>query len=280
MRNGRRAHRSGAVIAIGGAEDKTGPCRVLREFVKLSGGSKARLLVITVASEDKSTGRFYTKVFRKLGAARVHVIDVLDREGERAKKALDELETSTGVFFTGGSQLALTTMLGGTRLDRRLHERSDNGLVIGGTSAGAAFMSDTMIMQGTSRINPRKGVVDLHPGLEFVRGAIIDTHFSERGRHGRLLTAVAENPRDLGLGIDEDTAALFRGRLFSVLGRGSVTVVDIGGATYDNLSELSKDESLGLHNVKVHVLPSGHVFDMGARRPLPRAMRPAAREPS
>lgn len=257
----------GRLVVIGGAEDRSGECLLLREFVRLSGGAAARLVAITVASQDRAAGGRYSRTFRRLGARRVHVVDVLDRKGAQSRRAVSEVLRATGVFFTGGDQTTLTSLLGGTEMDAVLHRRHVGGMTLGGTSAGAAVMSSSMIVGGAPRVNPRRGGVGLSAGLEFMHGTIIDTHFSERGRHGRLLTAVAECPQDLGLGLDEDTGIVVEDGRFQVWGSGAVTVLDAGAATYSNLPELSRSGSVALFGVKLHILPAGRRFDVARRRP-------------
>jgi cyanophycinase len=153
-------------------------------------------------------------------------------------------------------------------LDRALHKKYEQGAVIAGTSAGAAMMSNTMIITGPPQENPRLGTVQLGPGLEFLMGGVIDTHFSERGRHGRLLTTVAQYPHDLGIGIDENTALVFHKDEFEVIGEGAVTIIDAGALTYTNVPVAREHDSLALYDIKLHVLTVGHRFNMRDRVPV------------
>jgi cyanophycinase len=198
----------------------------------------------------------------------VKVVDISQREDTQSEKAMKALEEATAVYFTGGDQLHITALLGGTEMDKLIKRRHGKGLLLGGTSAGAAMMSNSMLLGGDSECNPRSGAVKIGPGMDFVVGAVIDTHFSQRGRHGRLITAVAHYPQDLGLGIDEDTAMVITGNEFEVIGSGAVTVVDAGGITHTNLHDVKEGEGLELHEIRVHVLPAGAHYSLPERKPL------------
>jgi len=265
----RLAHPKGLLFVIGGGEDKEGDCTILAEFVRLAGGRKARLVVMTVATDEpQEVGGEYRKVFRRLGARSVRVVDVSARSDATDKKLLAVLEQSTGVFFTGGDQLHVTSLIGGSEMDLLLHQLYERGVVIGGTSAGAAMMSNSMFVSGSGEENPRLENLQLGPGVEFVLGGMIDTHFSQRGRHGRLISAVAQYPHDLGIGIDENTALVVRDGMFEVIGEGAVTVIDAGALTYTNVPDLRRGEGLALYNVKLHILPAGHRFSLTERQPI------------
>lgn len=259
----------GKLFAVGGAEEKEGVCTVLKEFVRLAKGPKARLVVMTVATDepDKS-GREYVGAFKGLGVDEVSWVDVSDRAEAADERALEAIRKATGLYFTGGDQLHVTSLLGGTEMQQLIHRRYERGLIVGGTSAGAAMMSNSMIIGGRSDDSPRMEGVELAPGMDLIVGAIIDTHFSQRGRHGRLLTAVAHYPQDLGVGIDEDTAAVINGTELAVVGGGSVTVIDGGGMTFTTLPYVEKGDGLTLHDVRVHVLSAGAKFDLANRRPV------------
>jgi cyanophycinase len=259
----------GKLVVIGGAEDREGDCVILREFVRLAKGDKARIVVMTVATDHpEEVGADYKKVFKRLGAAGVKVVDVSQREDTESNKAMTAIDEATGLFFTGGDQLHITALLGGTEMDQIIKGRFGKGLLLGGTSAGAAMMSNSMMLAGESETNPRFGGVEIGPGMDFIMGTLIDTHFSQRGRHGRLITATAHYPQDMGIGIDEDTALVVAGNEFEVIGSGAVTVIDAGGITHTNLHELKKNEGLELHNVRVHILPGGARFSLSERKPL------------
>jgi len=257
------------LIIIGGAEDKDGECRILKEFVELSGGEAARTVVIAVASDDPSAlGARYIEVFKRLGAAEARYLNISTRQDANDPEAVQAIKSASGVFFTGGTQLRITRLLGGTKIDTALHKLHEEGLVLAGTSAGAAMMSSVMIVGGGSSAPIRVGIVELGPGMEFVSGVLIDQHFEQRGRLRRLLSAVAQYPRDLGVGIDEDTAIVVSDHRFEVIGEGSVTVIDAGALTYTNLLGLHKNDLLALCGVKIHILPAGYGFDLQNRLPL------------
>jgi cyanophycinase len=263
------AHPKGLLFVIGGGEDKEGDCTILAEFVRFAGGNKARLVVMTVATDEpQEVGREYQKIFRRLGAKSVRVVDVSARADASDKKLLATMKQATGIFFTGGDQLHVTSLIGGSEMDLLLHELYEQGVVIGGTSAGAAMMANSMFVRGSGEENPRLENLQLGPGVEFMLGGMIDTHFSQRGRHGRLIAAVAQYPHDLGIGIDENTALVVKDGTFEVIGEGAVTVIDAGGLTYTNVPDLKKDEGLALYNLKLHVLPAGHRFSLSERQPI------------
>ncbi|HKG12573.1 MAG TPA: cyanophycinase [Pyrinomonadaceae bacterium] len=261
--------RAGRLVIIGGAEERDGEAEILREFVRLAGGARARVVIVSVASDAPAeVARLYESTFRRLGVSDVRALDIKGREdadGERASAAVRE---ATGVFFTGGNQLRLTQLLGLTRLDTTLHHCHAGGLVIAGTSAGAAMMSSVMIVGSAPTMTLRAGMVELGSGLGFLPGVLIDQHFEQRGRLRRLLAAIAQHPHELGVGIDENTAAVVEGHTLEVHGRGSVTIIDAGGLTHTNLGEAERHELLAICGVRIHVLPAGYRFDLQKREPL------------
>ncbi|MGQ4647553.1 cyanophycinase [Lyngbya aestuarii] len=259
----------GQLVIIGGAEDKEGDCKILREFIRRAGGLKAQIVVMTVATEmPREVGDDYIRVFERLGVEEIQIIDTLYREDANAPRALEAIRKATGVFFTGGDQARITSILKDTEIDRLLHKRLSEGIVIAGTSAGAAMMPDMMIVEGDSQTNPRVEIVKMEPGMGFLPGVVIDQHFAERGRIGRLLSAIAQQPVTLGFGIDENTAAIVRDNELEVVGEGAVTVVDMADITYSNLSQILRDEDLALCGVKLHILPHGYRFDLGSKMPI------------
>ncbi len=263
------AETQGQLVIIGGAEDKEGDCTILREFVRRAGGVNARIVVMTVATElPREVGDNYIRVFERLGVEDVRIVDTVEREDATSASYLEAIEKATGVFFTGGNQARITSVLKDTEIDKLLHRRLSEGIVIGGTSAGAAMMPDMMIVEGDSETNPRIEVVDMEPGMAFLPGVVIDQHFAQRGRIGRLLSAVAQQPVVLGFGIDENTAVVVNNNQFEVVGEGAVTVIDVSDITHTNLDQILKDEDLALCGVKLHILPHGYRFDLGSRKPI------------
>jgi len=265
-----RRHGKGTLLIIGGAEDPDdNDLRILPHLVKLAGGKRARLLVCAVATEEPSDSlRNYRAVFQKIGVAEVLGVPFDDRTEGQDERVMAQLERATGVYLIGGDQLRITSVLAGTRFAERLRERFQaERLFVAGTSAGAAAMSSTMIIRGDGG-TVNRGAVDLAPGLGYLEDSVIDTHFDRRGRIQRVMSAFAQNPGTLGIGIDGDTAIEVRpsGRL-TVLGRGVVFIFD-GRVTHSNVAQVKEDEPLALIDSKVHVLPEGYGFSLKTRRPI------------
>jgi cyanophycinase len=257
------------LVIIGGAEDKEGDCQILREFVRYAGGTKAKIVIMTAATElPREVGENYIRVFERLGAEDVRILDTETREDGSSSTALAAINKATGIFFTGGDQARITSILKDTEIDAAIHQRFSEGIVIGGTSAGAAIMPDVMIIEGDSETNPRMEIVDLGPGLAFLPGVVIDQHFSQRGRLGRLVAALAQQPAVLGFGIDENTAMVVTDNQFQVIGQGCVTVVDDSEVVHSNVGEILKDEPLAVCGAKLHILPHGYKFDFQTRKPI------------
>ncbi|MCL5040198.1 MAG: cyanophycinase [Firmicutes bacterium] len=260
----------GTLVIIGGGEDKDGERTVLREFLRFSGSEGAQVVIVTAAAaRQRETGALYRRIFLELGAKGVSLLNVDEREEAFRSENLRLLEEATAIFFTGGDQLRITSLLGGTPLYRALQEAYEAGVVIAGTSAGASAMSDTMIISGGGDDSPKKNTVQMAPGMGLLEEVVIDQHFAQRGRIGRLLSAVAQNPYFLGVGIDEDTAILVdRDARFRVIGSQTVTVVDARNVQHTNASEQEPDRPLALTGVLIHILPSGYGFDLKERRPV------------
>ncbi|MBW4681344.1 MAG: cyanophycinase [Microcoleus vaginatus WJT46-NPBG5] len=268
----------GQLVIIGGAEDKEGECKILREFVRRAGGVKAKIAVMTAATSlPREVGDNYVRVFERLGAEDVRVVNTERREDATDSSYLEVIENCTAVFFTGGDQARITELLKGTELDAAIHKRYAEGIVVGGTSAGAAMMPDEMIIEGDSETNPRVDVVAMGPGMGFLPGIVVDQHFAQRGRLGRLISALVQQPAVLGLGIDENTAIIVNGDEFEVVGEGAVTVIDETEKTHDNIDGLLKDEALAVCGAKLHILPHGYRFNLKTRKPvLERVAAPMA----
>ena len=259
----------GQLVIIGGAEDKEKECKVLREFVRCAEGVDARIVVMTAATElPREVGEDYIRVFKRLGVEDVRIVDTVTREDASSSTALEAIEKATGVFFTGGDQARITSILKDTEIDAAIHKRYSEGIVVAGTSAGAAVMPDVMIVEGESETNPRIEVVEMGPGMGFLPGVVIDQHFSQRGRLGRLIAALAQQPAVLGFGIDENTALVVSNDQFEVVGEGAVTVVDQSEMTYSNIGGILKDEALAVCGAKLHILPQGYKFDLKTRKPI------------
>ena len=257
----------GILMAIGGAEERTPESPILKEFVRLAGGKRANMVVMTVATDSpEEVGAEYIEVFEKIGVKSVQAVDVSSRADAIAEENIKAVRESSGLFFTGGDQLHITSLIGGTELQKAIHEIYEKGIIIGGTSAGAAMMSNSMILQGDGEEAPKLGAVEMGPGMDLIVGCMIDTHFSQRGRHGRLLTAVAHYPQDMGIGLDENTAMIVDKGEMRVMGTGAVTIIDAGGMTYANTPYVEKGQNLALADVRVHVVCEGEKFNLFERQ--------------
>jgi cyanophycinase len=258
----------GRLIIIGGHEDKESDRLILRQVTHCAG--RGRVVVCTVASDvPGELWEVYERAFRQLGCSDVVHLDIERRADLLLNPPLELLEGAHVFFFTGGGQLKITTRFAGTRLCAAVEEFYRRGGTVAGTSAGAAVMADTMLVTGNSRETHKIGeTLQMAPGLGFIRDVIIDQHFAERGRIGRLLGAVAQNPRFIGLGIDEDTAVMVeREESFTVVGSGAVYVADAEDVTYTNVAEEETNRTLSLFNVRLHVLSQGDTFDLRTRQP-------------
>src|SRR4028118_1558166 len=257
----------GILMAIGGAEERTPESPILKEFVRLAGGKRANIVVMTVATDSpEEVGAEYIEVFEKIGVKSVQAVDVSSRADAIAEENIKAVREASGLFFTGGDQLHITSLIGGTELQKAIHEIYEKGIIIGGTSAGAAMMSNSMILQGDGEEAPKLGAVEMGPGMDLIVGCMIDTHFSQRGRHGRLLTAVAHYPQDMGIGLDENTAMIVDKGEMRVMGTGAVTIIDAGGMTYANTPYIEKGQNLALADVRVHVVCEGEKFNLFERQ--------------
>jgi cyanophycinase len=260
--------KTGTLIIIGGHEDKTGDMTILKEVVRHANQAGGKLVITTVATEEpEETVREYTKLFKKLGIKHIDVIDIRIRQDGFIEKYAEMLQAASALFFTGGDQLRITSQLGDSPLFTLMTEVYNRGGVVVGTSAGASVMSETMLVSGPSDESHHLGSLLMAPGLGLIKNVVIDQHFAERGRIGRLLGAVAQNPRNLGVGIDENTAIIVHDGRFEVIGDGAVYVVDGSHITCSNLSDGASDETLSCYDVRLHLLKSGDSFGLATRRP-------------
>ncbi|NOX69672.1 MAG: cyanophycinase [Gammaproteobacteria bacterium] len=256
----------GYIIPIGGAEEKLHNPEILDRFVEICGGKEARISIIPTASELEDTGRNYEKLFRKLGIKHARVLQMITREDCHAQEFLDYIENSDGVFMTGGNQLRLSTTLGGTPIAQKIRRRNAAGMHVAGTSAGAAFMPEHMIAGGDEGSTPSPGMVTMAPGLGLTNNFIIDQHFRQRDRLGRLLTALAYNPFAIGIGLDEDTAAFIRpGDDLEVVGSGGITVIDPTHLVHSSMDRARRGDPVSLIGVKLHILVAGGRFEIAPR---------------
>lgn len=263
----------GYIVPIGGAEDKVGPEVILKRFVQICGGREAHIAVIPTASELRSTGRRYEEVFKSLRAPKVSVLHFESRKQCEDPEELSILEKATGVFLTGGSQLRLGTMLGGTTAARAIRVMNGRGVHVAGTSAGAAFLSEHMIAYGDEGSTPHAGMVTMAPGLGLTNRIVVDQHFRQRDRLGRLLTALAFNPFAVGVGLDEDTAAFIApDNTLEVEGSGGVTVVDAAGLQFSSIDTADAGRPVCMLGLKLHILIQGATFNLATREAAANAL--------
>lgn len=257
-------------MPIGGAEDKRGQMTILRRFVALAGGRAAHIVVMPTASGFiEMVSQRYREVFTELGAAQVTVIGVSTREQAQDTGVVAAMHGATAVFLTGGNQMKISSILGGTPLLQAIRDRYNDGILVGGTSAGASALSQHMIAYGASGGAPKQRMVQLCPGIGLITQAIIDQHFSQRDRLGRLMTAVAYNPYILGIGLDEDTAVVIDpDKRLEVVGRGSVLIVDASNMSYTDIQDAKGHGSVTMYGVTVNTLSSGYKYDLIERKPI------------
>jgi cyanophycinase len=260
----------GWIIPIGGGEQKENNPGILRRFVALCGGREADIVVLPTASRLPDTGARYEAIFSALGAGRVSAVDFDTRaECEDADK-LERIRAATGIFFTGGNQLSLSTILGGTAVARLIRSRNADGVHVAGTSAGASFISEHMIAFGEDGASPVAGSVRLAPGLGLTNRLIIDQHFRQRDRIGRLLTALAYNPFAVGIGLDEDTAAFISPEnVIEVEGSGGITLIDASGIEFSSMDLVDEGQPVCMLGIGLHLLVAGTRFDLHTRKASP-----------
>jgi cyanophycinase len=256
----------GWIVPIGGAENKENDRHILERFIRVSGGANANIVVIPTASRMHETGPRYEAIFQELGASEVTVMDFDTRRDCQEAGRLRRIEEATGIFFTGGNQLRLTTLLGGTPVAKLIRVRNARGVTVGGTSAGASILSEHMIAYGDEGSSVISGSVRLAPGLGLTNRFIIDQHFRQRDRLGRLITALAYNPFAVGIGLDEDTAAFIGpDETIEVEGSGGVTVVDASEASYSSIGEVVEGQPVCILGLKLHILVAGATFNLHTR---------------
>lgn len=261
-RGGSRGH----IIPIGGAEEKLRDPAILQRFVRLCGGRRAHIVIVPTASRLDDTGERYAEVFRELRADRCSVLPIRDRQDCESKRYLETIDQADGLFLTGGNQLRLSTTVGGTPVAQAIRRGNAQGLHVAGTSAGAAFVPEHMIASGDTGATPRADMVQLAPGLGLTNRFIIDQHFRERDRLGRLLTALAYNPFAVGIGLDEDTAAFIGpDDVLEVVGSGGVTIVDPSELQHSTMDSAHRHDPVSLIGVRMHILVEGGAFDIETR---------------
>jgi cyanophycinase len=261
-----------AVLVIGGAEDKIHGRQILQTFFQRSGGGDARIAIIPSASREPTViGSRYHDIFEEMGAKAIEVLDIRERQHGEDETWQAFVEDCTGVFMTGGDQLRLCGLLADTPIMERVRMRAQLGeITLAGTSAGAAVMGYHMIAGGGSGESPNRSLVDMTTGLGIIPEVIVDQHFHNRNRMARLLSAVSSNPDKMGIGIDEDTCAMFEGNgTFQVIGKGTVTVVDPSDVSYTNYAHVGATDPVSIHNLRVHILSHGDRYDLSRRQVMP-----------
>ena len=257
----------GWIVPIGGAEDKESRRRILKRFVQLCGGRDARIAVIPTASKLADTGERYEELFDRLEVGQVDSLDFESRADGEREDFLAVLRQCTGVFITGGNQLRLSTIIGGTAAAKLIRERNADGVPVGGTSAGASILSEHMIAFGSEGGSPRADSVHLAPGFGLTNRFIIDQHFRQRDRLGRLTAALAYNPFAIGIGLDEDTAAFIGpDNTLEVEGSGAITVVDASRVQFTSMDQADDDEPVCIIGLQLHILTAGATFNLHTRK--------------
>lgn len=260
----------GFIIPIGGGEDRVKEMQIHRKFVELAGGKDADIVVIPTASMLEDTGPDYNRIFSDLGAGKVEFLPISRRADCDSPDFASMLDRATGIFMTGGNQLRLSAILGGTLVAQKIRRRNASGVPVAGTSAGASIMSEHMVAGGSNNSAPAEGNITLAPGMGLTNAVIIDQHFTQRNRLGRLLTASSFNPFLIGLGIDEDTAAFIgHDNVLEVVGSGTVTVVDASHLTHSSMWDARRGEALSLLGLRLDVLGEGCRYDLTARMAFP-----------
>ncbi len=262
----------GYIVPIGGAEEKVRDRAILRRFIKVCGGEEAKIAIIPTASRLETTGTSYEELFAELGVQEARSLYFQDRSDCKRESWLEVLRQADGVFLTGGNQLRLSTTLGGTKVTEILRERNRHDrLHIAGTSAGAAIMSQHMIAFGNEGSTPHADMVTLAPGFGIIDGVIVDQHFRQRDRVGRLLTALAYNPASIGIGLDEDTAAVIGpDDVITVAGSGAITVIDPTNIDFSSMDSAHRHAPVSVIGVRLHILVDGGTFNLRTREASPR----------
>lgn len=261
--------RCGRLVAIGGAEDKSADLHILKRVFAHACGSDEVAVIATASGIPDEVLPAYQEAFTRVGAGRVHALDVRERKDAADEDSVGLIKRSGAIFFTGGDQLRLTNVFGGSPMLTAIRERFQEGAVIAGTSAGAMALPTTMIYNGEAADALHKGEVKMTSGLGFAEGVIIDSHFLERGRFTRLMEVGATNPEHLGVGLGEDAAVVIHpGRILEAVGSGHVIIVDSRDLARSNVADLAQGEAVAIENVVMHALIDGHGFDIDNRRYL------------
>lgn len=259
------AARRGVLMPIGGAEDKFDDKVILSTFAQLAGGKQARIAIVPTASSIETAGHRYKAIFLGMGVESAEVVYIGSREDANSEQVTDHIKDATGIFLTGGNQMRLSAMIGGTRFEQVVRTANAHGVIVAGTSAGASILSAHMVALGASGGTPKLRMAQMVAGFGLISNVIIDQHFRQRDRIGRLLSLVASNPGLLGIGIDEDTAAIIDDQdVIEVIGRHSVTIVD-GSEIFSDIFQVKAYGEITVSNARLHLLTPGRRFDMKTR---------------
>jgi cyanophycinase len=252
-------------MPIGGAEDKFDDKVILSTFAQLAGGKQARIAIVPTASSIETAGHRYKAIFLGMGVDSAEVVYIGNREDANSERVTDHIKDATGIFMTGGNQMRLSAMIGGTRFEQVVRTANEHGVIVAGTSAGASILSAHMVALGASGGTPKLRMAQMVAGFGLISNVIIDQHFRQRDRIGRLLSLVASNPGLLGIGIDEDTAAIIDDQdVIEVIGRHSITIVD-GSEIFSDIFQVKAYGEITVSNARLHLLTPGRRFDMKTR---------------
>lgn len=259
------AVRRGVLMPIGGAEDKLDDKIILSTFMQLAGGSNARIVIVPTASSIETAGLRYKAIFLSMGVESAEVVYIGSREDANREDLVEQVNQATGIFLTGGNQMRLSAMIGGTRFEQLVRDANERGVIVAGTSAGASILSAHMVALGASGGTPKLRMAQMVAGFGLISNVIIDQHFRQRDRIGRLLSLVASNPGLLGVGIDEDTAAIIDDEgVIEVIGRHSLTIVD-GSEIFSDIFQVKAYGEITVSNARLHLLTPGRRYDMKSR---------------
>jgi len=261
----------GILIAIGGNEDKKNDKSIFTEMLSLIKKQTKRIEIITTASQyPDEAGQEYYNVFNKDNDHLVGVMNILSREEASDESLLKRINETDIIFFTGGDQLRITSILGGSPLEKEmLRKYKDDFCIIAGSSAGASAMSKTMICGGDSREALLKGRIKISTGIGFIDNAIIDTHFVERGRFTRLMQLISMNPSNIGIGLGEDAGIIIeKGSILRSIGKGITVIVDGNNLKHTNIGRINVDDAIAIENLVIHTIVNGYGYDITNRKYL------------
>lgn len=261
----------GLLVAVGGNEDKENDLEILRSIKSLVKKDMVRIEVITTASEfPEETGKKYTKAFEKVGGSSIGLMHITRREQAYGVNLLKRIRNADIIYFTGGDQLRITSILGGTPLiEEVLRRYQEEQCIIAGTSAGASAMSETMIFGGDSSEALLKGTLNITGGIGLIDSVVIDTHFIKRGRFSRLMQLVCMNPGYVGIGLGEDTGIVIEdGHILKAIGNGLIVIIEGKDLRYTNVVDIGHGDAIAIENLSVHTIVMGHGYDLTEKRYL------------